>query len=63
MTGQASLTQYAGRHQELTPAERECLNAVDRGSYGVREYARETGRAPGTVGNLLAHARSKVGGL
>ena len=29
---------------------------------GVREYARKTGRAPGTVGNLLTRARQKVGG-
>ncbi|PSQ63691.1 MAG: hypothetical protein BRD21_01820 [Halobacteriales archaeon SW_8_66_22] len=27
---------------------------------GVREYARKTGRAPGTVGNLLARAREKA---
>jgi DNA-binding CsgD family transcriptional regulator len=45
----------------LTPAERECFEAIERGEYGVREYARRTGRAPGTVGNLLARARSKVG--
>lgn len=48
--------------EELTEAEREAFIAVERGEYGVREYARETSRRPGTVGNLLARARDKVGG-
>nr|WP_244995571.1 sigma factor-like helix-turn-helix DNA-binding protein [Halomicroarcula pellucida] len=44
----------------LTEAEREVFEAVGMGQYGPREYARETGRAPGTVGNLLRRAREKV---
>lgn len=46
----------------LTPAEKEVYQAVHREGYGVREYARKTGRVPGTVGNLLGRARRKVGG-
>jgi len=47
---------------ELTEAERDAYVAVERGDYGVREFARETERSPGTVGNLLRRARAKMGG-
>jgi len=49
-------------YDHLTPAELDALLACDLGSLGVREFADYTDRAPGTVGNLLNRARSKVGG-
>jgi DNA-directed RNA polymerase specialized sigma24 family protein len=46
----------------LTDAERRAyLSCRDPGGFGVREYARETGRSPGTIGNLLARAERKLG--
>ena len=45
----------------LTDAERDAYEAVRRDGAGVREFARETERAPGTVGNLLARADAKLG--
>ena len=50
--------QYDG----LTPKELDAYLACELGECGVREYARKTGRAPGTVGNQLRWAREKVGG-
>lgn len=44
----------------LTDAEREAYKRVYLGPYGVREFARETDRAPGTVGNLLRRARRRL---
>ncbi|MFT4921064.1 MAG: hypothetical protein ACI8XM_000257 [Haloarculaceae archaeon] len=45
----------------LTECEREVWVRVEAtDDYGVREYADLTGRAPGTVGNLLSTARSKL---
>ena len=44
----------------LTAAELDAYLACDLGDTGVREYARRTDRAAGTVGNLLARAREKV---
>jgi DNA-binding CsgD family transcriptional regulator len=46
---------------DLTPAERDVYENVHRGPYGPREYARRTDRSPGTVGNLLRRARTKLG--
>jgi len=46
----------------LTDAERRAYEAVENGDCGVREFARWTNRAPGTVGNLLRRARAKIGG-
>ncbi|NLV08716.1 sigma-70 family RNA polymerase sigma factor [Halomicrobium mukohataei] len=46
----------------LTDAERDVYRAIDDGEYGPREYADETDRAPGTVGNLLRRARDKLDG-
>jgi len=43
----------------LTAAELDAYLTCDLGTTGVRECARKTGRAPGTVGNLLARARRK----
>lgn len=57
MTPQSSLTDWA----DLTDAEREVVEAIEAGEYGPREYARETGRSPGTVSNLLRRAREKTG--
>jgi len=48
--------------EELTPAEADAFLTVDLADVGVREYARMTDRAPGTVGNLLRRARDTVGG-
>ncbi|GAA0651866.1 sigma-70 region 4 domain-containing protein [Salarchaeum japonicum] len=65
MTGreQATLATFAGPSlDELTEAERDAYQAIRQGDSGVREYARRTDRAPGTVGNLLARADAKLGG-
>ena len=48
--------QYDG----LTAAELDAYLTCDLGSLGVREYARYSGRSPGTVGNLLASARDSI---
>jgi hypothetical protein len=48
--------------EDLTPAELDAFLTCAWGDVGVREYARETNRSPGTVGNLLRRARDKVGG-
>jgi DNA-binding CsgD family transcriptional regulator len=47
------------RHEPLTDAEADVIEACEHGAYGVREYARETDRSPGTIGNLLRRARDK----
>jgi len=47
-------------YEQLTPAELDAYLTCDLGSLGVREYARVSGRSPGTVGNLLADARAKT---
>ncbi|GGN92760.1 helix-turn-helix transcriptional regulator [Haloarcula pellucida] len=60
MSPQSSLYDFEPDLSPLTEAEREVFEAVGMGQYGPREYARETGRAPGTVGNLLRRAREKV---
>jgi DNA-binding CsgD family transcriptional regulator len=63
LTPQATLGEFS-RTAELSPltdAEQDAWTAVEQGDRGVREYARETGRSPGTVGNLLARARRKLG--
>jgi len=44
----------------LTAAELDAFLTCELAHVGVREYARTTGRAPGTVGNLLRRAREKV---
>lgn len=44
----------------LTAAELDAFLTCDLAHVGVREYARQTGRAPGTVGNLLTRARETV---
>ncbi|WP_323192864.1 sigma-70 family RNA polymerase sigma factor [Halostella sp. PRR32] len=63
MSAQASLDQFGGPgFSDLTEAEREVYTNIVRGEYGVREYARETERRPGTVGNLLRRARDKLEG-
>ena len=62
VTYQSSLFHYEADLSELTEAEREVYEAVEQDSYGMREFARKTGRSPGTVGNLLTRARQKVGG-
>ncbi|QGN06151.1 sigma-70 family RNA polymerase sigma factor [Halorhabdus sp. CBA1104] len=63
MTGaQTTLFHYEEDLSALTPAERDAYEAVEIEDYGVREFARKTGRKPGTVGNLLSRARQKVGG-
>ncbi|GGM40281.1 helix-turn-helix transcriptional regulator [Haloarcula argentinensis] len=61
MSPQSSLFDYEPDLSQLTDAEREVYEAVGMGRYGPRGYARETGRSPGTVGNLLRRAREKVG--
>jgi hypothetical protein len=50
------------RYDGLTPAELDAYLTCDLAGVGVREYARNTGRAPGTVGNLLRRARDSLEG-
>jgi len=50
--------QYDG----LSSAQLDCYLTCELGDTGVREYARLTDRAPGTIGNHLRRAREKVGG-
>lgn len=49
-----------GDLEELTDAERDAYEAVEEDGKGVTEYARETERSKGTVGNLLARAKDKL---
>jgi hypothetical protein len=46
----------------LSPAELDAYLTCDVAGVGVREYARLSGRSPGTVGNLLNRARKKMEG-
>ena len=62
MTYQSALTEFSEDLSALSTAEREVYEAVEQDDYGVREYARKTGRSVGTVGNLLRRARRKLGG-
>ncbi|QCD65137.1 MULTISPECIES: helix-turn-helix domain-containing protein [Halomicrobium] len=62
MTYQSNLFEYEKDLSPLSDAEREVYEAVEQDGYGVREYARKTGRSPGTVGNLLRRARRRLGG-
>jgi len=55
-----TLSDYEVDLEDLTDAEEEIYRAVEIRGRGPREVARRTGRAPGTVGNLLARAREKV---
>lgn len=50
-------------YDHLTPAELDAYLTCDLGEMGVREYADLSGRAPGTVGNLLRRARDSLGGI
>ncbi|WP_459191566.1 sigma factor-like helix-turn-helix DNA-binding protein [Halosimplex sp. J119] len=62
MTFQSSLFEYEEDLSALSEAEREVYEAVEQDGYGMREYARKTGRSPGTVGNLLRRARRRLNG-
>lgn len=62
MRYQSALREFEKDLSELTDTEREVYRAVEQDGFGVREYARKSGRKPGTVGNLLARARQKAGG-
>jgi len=44
----------------LSPAELDAFLHCEIGDAGVRQWARERDRAPGTIGNLLASARQKL---
>jgi len=59
---QANLFEFEEDLSGLSEAQREVYQAIEQDGYGVREYARKTGRAPGTVGNLLRRARNQLGG-
>jgi len=59
---QANLFEFEEDLSALSEAQREVYQAIEQDGYGVREYARKTGRAPGTVGNLLRRARRRIGG-
>ncbi|WP_459192100.1 sigma factor-like helix-turn-helix DNA-binding protein [Halosimplex sp. J119] len=62
MTFQSSLFHYEEDLSVLSDAQREVYEAVEQDGYGMREYARKTGRSPGTVGNLLRRARRRLDG-
>ena len=62
MTYQSSLRHYEEDLSVLSDAQREVYEAVEQDGYGVREYARKTGRSSGTVGNLLRRARRRLDG-
>jgi len=62
VTYQSSLHHFEHDLSVLSDAEQEAYQAVEQDGYGMREYARKTGRSPGTVGNLLRRARRKLGG-
>lgn len=62
MTYQSSLFHYEEDLSTLSDAQREVYEAVEQDDYGMREYARKTGRSPGTVGNLLRRARRRLDG-
>ncbi|EMA27319.1 sigma factor-like helix-turn-helix DNA-binding protein [Halobiforma nitratireducens] len=57
---QATLVDFEPDLSALTDAEREAYRACRIEGTGVREYARETERRPGTIGNLLARAEAKL---
>ncbi len=59
---QSSLFEYEEDLSALSEAEREVYEAVEQDGYGMREYARKTGRSAGTVGNLLRRARRRLDG-
>lgn len=61
MEGQSRWSQFSTDLQRLSPAQRKAYLACVEGDYGVREFARETGRSPGTVGNHLQRARDRLG--
>ena len=62
MTYQSALHHFGNDLSELSDAQRDVYQAVEQDGFGVREYARKTGRSPGTIGNHLRRARRKVGG-
>ncbi|WP_459194735.1 sigma factor-like helix-turn-helix DNA-binding protein [Halosimplex sp. J119] len=62
MTFQSSLFHYEEDLSALSDAQREVYEAIEQDGYGMREYARKTGRSPGTVGNLLRRARRRLNG-
>jgi DNA-directed RNA polymerase specialized sigma24 family protein len=62
VTFQSSLFHYEEDLSALSDAQREVYEAVEQDGYGMREYARKTGRSPGTVGNLLRRARRQLDG-
>ncbi|QGA83745.1 sigma factor-like helix-turn-helix DNA-binding protein [Halomicrobium sp. LC1Hm] len=62
MRYQSSLFEYEEDLSPLIDAQREVYEAVEQDDYGVREYARKTGRSEGTVGNLLRRARRRLRG-
>ncbi|AHG00334.1 RNA polymerase subunit sigma-24 [Halostagnicola larsenii XH-48] len=60
MPEQATLGDFEPDLSALTDAEREAFRAVRIDGTGVREYSRQTNRQPGTIGNLLARAETKL---
>lgn len=52
----------SGALDALTPAELDAWLSVRLGDVGVTEWSEHTGRAKGTVGNLLSRAEDKLGG-
>lgn len=57
---QATLVDFGPDLRPLTEAEREAYVACRIEGTGVREFARDTDRRPGTIGNLLARAEAKL---
>lgn len=57
---QATLVDFGPDLSHLTQAEREAYLECRVKGTGVRQFARDTDRRPGTVGNLLARAEAKL---
>ena len=55
-----NLRDFEADLSDLTDAEKEAYRACRIRGKGVRAFARQTDRRPGTVGNLLARAEEKV---
>ncbi|MFC7115830.1 hypothetical protein ACFQH2_13965 [Natronoarchaeum sp. GCM10025703] len=59
-SSEESLTDKYPVLEILSEAELEAYETVELGTSGVREFARQTDRKPGTISTLLRRARRKI---
>lgn len=59
---QQTLSEHTDGLEALTDAERDAYIAVREYDAGVRAFADQTDRSPGTVGNLLSRVEAKLEG-